>query len=333
MTNNTNGTNNGSTYTDATQNPTSTYYLHPSNQANNKLVPTIFNGTNYGKWMRSLTLALSAKNKIGFIDGSFPKTLGTSQDHKAWDRCNDIVIGWIISSLDDSILQSVFYRKVGEEIWIELEERYGLPSSTHLYSLQEKLFSLKHTEGVTVAEFFTQVKTIWDEMDNMITIPTCNCCNDCEINKEVLKIQTDQQILHFLKKIDDRFEHVRSNILMMPKLPGVSQVYCISQQEETHKQISKQHHIEPVAFLSSKRQFQEKESFNTTNLHSSKGYSRQYKYLNNGNKQPPFCDHCKNSGHTINKCFKLHGYNQIKTKEGKLLHLCVLMKNLSFLLE
>ena len=105
-------------------------------------------------------------------------------------------------TLDESISQSVFYHKLAQEIWAELEERYGFSSSTHLYSVQEKLFSLKHTEGMTVVEFSTQVKTIWDEMDNLISIPICNCCSKCEINKEVIKIQTNQRILHFLMKID-----------------------------------------------------------------------------------------------------------------------------------
>lgn len=106
-----------------------------------------------------MTLALSAKIKMGFVDGTFPKDSASQHDLKAWERCNNIVIGWILSSLDDSISQSVFYHKLAQEIWAELEERYGFPSSAHLYSLQEKLFSLEHIEGMTVAEFFTQVKT------------------------------------------------------------------------------------------------------------------------------------------------------------------------------
>ena len=48
-----------------------------------RLVPTIFNATNYGKWKRSMTLALSAKNKMAFEDWSFPKTLATPQDLNA----------------------------------------------------------------------------------------------------------------------------------------------------------------------------------------------------------------------------------------------------------
>lgn len=105
--------------------------------------------------------------------------------------------------LDDSISQSVFYHKLAHDKWTELEERYGTCSSTHLYRLQEKLFNLEHTTKMSVAEFLTQVKTIWDEIDNLVNIPTCDCCGKCELNSKVLKIQTDQRILLFLMKIDD----------------------------------------------------------------------------------------------------------------------------------
>ena len=136
------------------------------------------------------------------------------------------------------------------------------------------------------------------------------------ISKELLKVQTDQHILHFLMKIDEKFEHVRSNILMMPVLPVVSQVYRILQQE-THKQISKHNQIEPTTFFSSKRQAQEKESNTNANSYISKGYPRQIKYQNNGTRRTLFCDHCKNTGHAITKCYKLHGYpNQIKGKRS-----------------
>ena len=105
--------------------------------------------------------------------------------------------------LDDSISQSVFYHKLAHDKWTELEERYGTPSFAHLYRLQEKLFNLEHTTKMSVAEFLTQVKTIWDEIDNLVNIPTCDCCGKCELNSKVLKIQTDQRILLFLMKIDD----------------------------------------------------------------------------------------------------------------------------------
>lgn len=85
-------------------------------------------------------------------------------------------------------------------------------------------------------------------------------------------------------------------------------MYRILQQEKTHKQLSKHHHTEPVAFLSTKRLHQEKDVTTASDFHSQKGYPRNTKYQHNGNRRILFCDHCKANGHTINKCFKLHGY-------------------------
>ena len=48
----------------------SCYYLHPSDNPRALLVSEIFTGDNYIAWSRSMTIALTVKNKISFIDGS-----------------------------------------------------------------------------------------------------------------------------------------------------------------------------------------------------------------------------------------------------------------------
>lgn len=46
------------------------FYIHPSDYPGMNLVSTISDGKSYGGWRRSVVLTLSAKNKLGFIDGS-----------------------------------------------------------------------------------------------------------------------------------------------------------------------------------------------------------------------------------------------------------------------
>lgn len=48
----------------------SPYYLHPSNNLSALLIFEIFVGDNYTVWSRSITVALTVKNKVAFIDGS-----------------------------------------------------------------------------------------------------------------------------------------------------------------------------------------------------------------------------------------------------------------------
>ena len=57
---------------DPITNPTSPYYLHPSD-ASFILVSTPFTGNNFIDWKRSVTIALSAKNKLVFINGTISK--------------------------------------------------------------------------------------------------------------------------------------------------------------------------------------------------------------------------------------------------------------------
>ena len=69
---------------DQTQNPTSCYYHHPSDSTALKLVSTVFDGTGFTDWKRSMIIGLNTKNKIGFIVGTFPPPPENSIDEKAW---------------------------------------------------------------------------------------------------------------------------------------------------------------------------------------------------------------------------------------------------------
>ena len=69
-----------------TQNPTSIFYLHPSNHAGIKLVSTPFDGNEYVNWKRSMIIGLTAKNKMSFVDGITPKPSSISVDFKCSER-------------------------------------------------------------------------------------------------------------------------------------------------------------------------------------------------------------------------------------------------------
>lgn len=68
---------------DLNQDPSSVYYLHPSDHASTKLVTTPFDGNGYGDWKRSVMIGLIAKNKLCFVDGSLPQPTGDASYLKA----------------------------------------------------------------------------------------------------------------------------------------------------------------------------------------------------------------------------------------------------------
>lgn len=45
-------------------------YLNSSNSLGKVLVSQVFDGFGFGAWKRPMIIALSVKNKLGFVDGS-----------------------------------------------------------------------------------------------------------------------------------------------------------------------------------------------------------------------------------------------------------------------
>ncbi|XP_075098036.1 uncharacterized protein LOC142175352 [Nicotiana tabacum] len=96
-------------------------YLHPSDSPGMPLVNTVFNGKGYGGWRRGILIALSTKNKVGFIDGTLIQPKISYDTFKSWARCNDMIISWLLNSLSKEIAESVLYSKTAKDIWNELE--------------------------------------------------------------------------------------------------------------------------------------------------------------------------------------------------------------------
>ena len=55
----------------------------------------------------------------------------------AWKCCNNMVTRWLIASFERQIGKSIMYFKTASAIWVDLEGRFGNPSSSQMYRLQE----------------------------------------------------------------------------------------------------------------------------------------------------------------------------------------------------
>ncbi|XP_033516181.1 uncharacterized protein [Nicotiana tomentosiformis] len=97
--------------------PFNLIFLHPSDILGISLVHTPFSSTGFGGWKRSVIVSSSAKNKIGFVDGTCPKPAENSPHIKQWNICNNMVISWLTSSLFPEIAESVQYSETAESIW------------------------------------------------------------------------------------------------------------------------------------------------------------------------------------------------------------------------
>ncbi|KAH0682832.1 hypothetical protein KY290_021419 [Solanum tuberosum] len=118
-------------------------------------------------WRRAVIIALSAKNKLGFTDGSLAIPIADLALQKAWSHCNDIVLLWFLNSLSKEIVESVFYSQSAKELWSDLENRFGQTNGAKLFQLQKELNAVVQGNSST-SGYFTKMKSLWDELDAFI---------------------------------------------------------------------------------------------------------------------------------------------------------------------
>ncbi|KAF5453072.1 hypothetical protein F2P56_028011 [Juglans regia] len=116
--------------------------------------------------------------------------------------------------------------------------------------------------------YFTQMKGLWDELMNYRPLP--------------------EYVMRFLMGLNDSYSHVRGQIILIDPLPPMNKVFSLVLQEE------RQHDIGSVLVPSiPSATF----SSSTKPVHMVEPPTRR-----------PICSHCSIPGHTVEKCFKLHGY-------------------------
>ena len=122
--------------------PTNPLYIHPFDNPGLPLVANVFNGENFDNWKRSVIIALSAKHKLPFIDGSCPDPGAASPTCPLWQRNNAMVLSWLLNSLNDNIRNSVLYFETALELWTDLEERFGQSNKARLFQVQKDVSCL-----------------------------------------------------------------------------------------------------------------------------------------------------------------------------------------------
>ncbi|XP_074276499.1 uncharacterized protein LOC141600216 [Silene latifolia] len=92
-------------------------YVTNTDQPSNTLVSVKFNGNNFMNWKRKALLALIAKNKDGFVDGSFKMPTVGDKSRNQWVRCDILVMRWIKNSIKPVIAATFQYATSSKELW------------------------------------------------------------------------------------------------------------------------------------------------------------------------------------------------------------------------
>ena len=86
-------------------------------------------------WARSVFLALSSRNKIGFMDGSITEPDSSSSLYYSWSRCNTTMLSWLTYSLSMDLKTSAMYINNAKGLLIDLKDRLSQSNIPRLFEL------------------------------------------------------------------------------------------------------------------------------------------------------------------------------------------------------
>ncbi|XP_039071462.1 uncharacterized protein LOC120218595 [Hibiscus syriacus] len=278
---------------DSFDNGVNPYYLHQSDNSGTILVTQLLSNDNFHSWKRSTMLALSAKNKIGFIDGSITAPDSSMVDqYNAWMRANNLVNSWILNFFSKDIAASLLYHTSAAEMWKDLVDRFQQSNGPRLFQLKKRLCEFMQDQ-MSVSHYYTQLKNVWDELFSIRQLCSCLQCT-CGVVQRMIAEQQQEEVIQFLMGLNESYAHIRGQILLMDHLPSISKVFTLVVQEENQRNVQTIHPISEPTFAVKARP----------------GVS--------GRKNGPLCSHCNILGHTKDKCYKLIREEEVSKQRNTL---------------
>ncbi|XP_021980336.1 uncharacterized protein LOC110876473 [Helianthus annuus] len=274
-------------------------FLHPSDSANLSIVSVKLKGSeNYRIWSNAMYLALQVKNKIGFVDGSCLRSKTDEVLGRQWDRCNSIVLTWILNSVSEELYLGLVYSKIASDVWKDLKDTYDKIDGSVVFNMYQKINSFSQN-GMPISEYYHKLNCMWKQLDQLLALPACSC----DASKQFNDFNHLIKLMQFLMGLDSSYQSVRTNLLTRETLPSVKDAFSVISREESH--------------LHSKNIF-DKTPNNPVGFSVKTGQTIDSRKRNNRTLNPNLkCSHCNKTGHTIEKCFELVGYpSWIKTKPG-----------------
>ncbi|GJW52763.1 putative RNA-directed DNA polymerase [Tanacetum coccineum] len=287
---------------------------HNSDNSSYVLVPFKLLGTkNYRMWNNAMKLALQARNKYGFVDGSCVRDSYADSDVLCaqWDRCNAMVLTWIMNVVSSDVYMGLVYSENAADVWKELNETYDKVDGSIVYNLIQKIGSVKQG-GSTVADYYHKLNSLWREFDAITKVPKCVCpikCS-CAASTELALHQQLMKLMQFLMGLDDCYQPVRTALLTRDPLPDVKDAYATVSREESHRGIPET--PEAIDAKMHATSFAAK-SYNQNKKGTNNNFNRN-NFRGNGpnNIRGPnpnlICKNCGFTGHTIERCYELIGY-------------------------
>lgn len=128
--------------------------------------------------------------------------------------------------MEPDLAKVVIHAKTTHQVWEDFIDQFSQENALIIYQIQKSLVSF--SQGImTISTYFTKLKGVWDKLEMYRPLPTYN---QMKAHHEQRK---GDRMMQFLMALNDTYNIIRTNILMMSPLSNVCQAYSLIVEDKT----------------------------------------------------------------------------------------------------
>ena len=163
------------------------------------LISVKLDDTNYALWSQVVEIYILSKDKLGYVNSDFPQPPSTNPSFCKWHTDNTIVTGWLINSMNSSLIENFIQFPTAKMVWDSISTTYFDGSDTsQVYDLRRRVTQLKQAGG-SLEQYYNDLQGLWHEIDFQHPNPM-ECAVD--IHKYIIILQEDR-VYVFLDGLDN----------------------------------------------------------------------------------------------------------------------------------
>lgn len=105
-------------------------------------------------------MALKARKKFGFVDGSIQQPVETSDDFEDWIANNALVVSWMKLTIDNNLSTSMSHIDDSHELWTHIQKCFGVKNGQRVQRLKTELTTCR-MKGLAIETYYGKLTQLW----------------------------------------------------------------------------------------------------------------------------------------------------------------------------
>ena len=119
------------------------YALTSNDNPGNIITQVQLKDENYDEWARVVCIALRAKKKYGFVDGSIKQPDNDLLELEDWWTINSMLVSWVFNTIEPTLRSTISYMENVKELWEEIKQRFSIGNGPCVQQLKIKSCELQ----------------------------------------------------------------------------------------------------------------------------------------------------------------------------------------------